>query len=464
MIELTGQIHQPKIEYLLFIKDTIGFDLGMCTDTIEVDTNGFFSIKTTPLLSDARIAFSESKVPILIVSRSISQSLDIDYYSNDSIIVSGKQADFIQYKIDQPNYWKNVYQQMADKHPEIAARNNQSLIYHQVQDSITALRIQFLEDYFMDSAIEGQEEFIDNERNELIYANLYYRMSGQPDNLINQLAFYQKNPVEAEHLTYSDKIRLDSEYHFSLYYCKQFIHEFIMSAIRVENPDGNFSSYEFYLENGFKIIDQSFTDEKINSLAKVLFVNELISTARTFKTDLNPSIFNEPINRLSGKAEPSMLIALQKNLEELRASIVRLAPGTQAPKFALKDSLENQFTLKDFEKKVIVFDIWASWCGPCISSFPKWDQLTEKYSNNDNMKFVTVSMDDKKETWLRALGKYDFDGLKLYSDSLGFDSPFAKDYEITSLPMYISIDEDGNIHSVSTQLTDLENKLKDFDL
>ncbi len=106
--------------------------------------------------------------------------------------------------------------------------------------------------------------------------------------------------------------------------------------------------------------------------------------------------------------------------------------------------------------KTIIIDVWASWCAPCIASFPKWNALAEKYKDNKNFEFLTVSIDKEAELWKNGLEKHQLEGLKLYAGEKAFDSDFAVNYNISAIPCYIVIDANGKIALLNANFKELE--------
>jgi len=68
----------------------------------------------------------------------------------------------------------------------------------------------------------------------------------------------------------------------------------------------------------------------------------------------------------------------------LIAPSVQAAPlgvGAVAPDFVTKNLAGAEVRLSDFKGKVVVLDFWATWCGPCIASFPHTQALAAKYKD-----------------------------------------------------------------------------------
>jgi peroxiredoxin len=79
---------------------------------------------------------------------------------------------------------------------------------------------------------------------------------------------------------------------------------------------------------------------------------------------------------------PASAISLKKDSERKRA-----------PDFELKDSAGRTVRLSDYEGKVVLLDFWATWCAPCKSSIPWFNELSQRYAEA-GLEILGVAMDE----------------------------------------------------------------------
>lgn len=66
--------------------------------------------------------------------------------------------------------------------------------------------------------------------------------------------------------------------------------------------------------------------------------------------------------------------------------------GAEAPDFEIKMTDGEIFKLSDHRGKVVFLNIWATWCGPCVSEMPDIQKLADAYP--EDLVVIGVSCDD----------------------------------------------------------------------
>jgi len=107
----------------------------------------------------------------------------------------------------------------------------------------------------------------------------------------------------------------------------------------------------------------------------------------------------------------------------------------------------------------VLIDFWASWCGPCIGSFPMMKQLHEAYKDR-GLHIVGVSCDKDREAWLKALDKHRLPWTALLSPSAKGDA--CSLYGVSGIPTVILIAPDGKILSTDLEAGKLKEKLAEI--
>jgi len=52
--------------------------------------------------------------------------------------------------------------------------------------------------------------------------------------------------------------------------------------------------------------------------------------------------------------------------------------------------------LDSMKGSIVVVDLWATWCIPCIERFPKMVEMSERYADS-GVRFVSLSLDDRDD-------------------------------------------------------------------
>jgi len=122
---------------------------------------------------------------------------------------------------------------------------------------------------------------------------------------------------------------------------------------------------------------------------------------------------------------------------------------TEFPTKALQDkvvdnkgnSLTIEKALSKYKGKIIVLDIWATWCGDCITNMPALKSL---HQNNPDVVFFYLSMDKTEEAWKNGIEKYKIEGEHFFLGN-NWKGEFGTNIDLNWIPRYLVLDQKGKI-------------------
>ena len=147
--------------------------------------------------------------------------------------------------------------------------------------------------------------------------------------------------------------------------------------------------------------------------------------------------------KLSAQMEPIGLVTQSVAEESTVDSNQDKEETFQAPDFTVYDLDGNAHKLSDYRGKPVILNFWASWCGPCKSEMPDFDEKYLQYA--DQIHFLMVNMTDGMQETVDSASGYIAD--QGYSFPVLYDTDMiaAMQYGVSSIPVTYFIDSEGNL-------------------
>jgi len=144
--------------------------------------------------------------------------------------------------------------------------------------------------------------------------------------------------------------------------------------------------------------------------------------------------------------------------------------GDRVPSCLLKNmnNTTDGVNLEQLKGKPLYIDFWASWCGPCVKSFPYMDKVERIYKNK-GFQVLAINLDENIEDAYEFLKKIPV-GFSILQDK---GQQCAKKFDVKAMPSSYLIDRQGIVQYIhlgfrSGEVNELEAQLEkivntDFD-
>lgn len=113
----------------------------------------------------------------------------------------------------------------------------------------------------------------------------------------------------------------------------------------------------------------------------------------------------------------------------------------EAPDCQLSAADGNKLNLTQYKGQVIYVDFWASWCPPCLKSFPFMNELHQQFKQK-GLKIIAVNLDEQKKDAGQFLSNNTTDFSIAYDND---NKDCAQVFEVKAMPSSYLIDREGRV-------------------
>jgi len=136
----------------------------------------------------------------------------------------------------------------------------------------------------------------------------------------------------------------------------------------------------------------------------------------------------------------SIFILLKLNESEIFFSgTLKLEVGKAAPDFTFPGLDGRMISLSDHKGKVVLVNIWATWCSPCVDEMPSMEKLYQEFKD-DNLEILAVSID---ALGAKVVGPFMQKYNLTFPALLDPEGTIRQSYQVTGVPESFIIDQQG---------------------
>ena len=200
--------------------------------------------------------------------------------------------------------------------------------------------------------------------------------------------------------------------------------------------ENNINSGGSYIDSRIRF-DSIINDERFNQTAKnFLLFNAYNGIGQNFRVKDKQKYFEKlqehTTNRIQlNKLEKDFKLDFSKSDKLILTNLKN-------------DTITFSNVLKNNKGKWLYIDFWASWCKPCRETMPESNKLKKEFKN-ENIEFIYMCLNDKKDKWKQALKSDSISKSQNYFIENGNTSKIIEDLGIKTIPHYLIYNPNGEL-------------------
>ncbi len=160
------------------------------------------------------------------------------------------------------------------------------------------------------------------------------------------------------------------------------------------------------------------------------------------KKERNEKDFNYPLAVIVFVGVTVLVTILSLTLNDTSFEFpnqVAIESDVPAPDFSFPGLDGKKVRLSDYKGKVVLVNIWATWCPPCVDEMPSMEKLYRKFKEQ-NFEILAVSID---ESGSKAVAPFMKKNRLTFPALIDSDGTIKSAYRIAAIPESFIIDKQG---------------------
>ncbi len=135
--------------------------------------------------------------------------------------------------------------------------------------------------------------------------------------------------------------------------------------------------------------------------------------------------------------------------------------GSAAPNCSLKSfAADKKLNLAEFGNKLLLVDFWTSWCGPCMKSFPYYNQLQQQLGDKD-FQIIAVNLDEELTDAQAFIQRFPAN----FIVAIDPEKQCAQQFSVAAMPSSFLIDRKGRVRHIqlgfrADETAEIESNIK----